>query len=223
MAKGKKVKGKKGKKGKKKGPPPSHDKGWDKAINNGRWERPLEALPDPAAHSSFVELREKIFSALEQLSIFWTDAVTVNEFFQDLFKVSRDKLVKVELRGARYLKKVILSPPTLAPHLKILDLSCCEWLEYVLLHMINLERLSLHQCPSLKKAILHTKQLKEIDLLKCNKLSVVVLWSDELTELALPTLDFKTVELHCPKLGKVNYIKDDPPPKEQEAINEASS
>ncbi|KAI5081043.1 hypothetical protein GOP47_0004226 [Adiantum capillus-veneris] len=214
----KEKKGKKGKKGKKKGAAPPHDKGWDKAISNGKWERPFEALPDPAAHSSFIELREKIFASLEQLSILWTDAVTINELVEDLFKVSRDRLVKLGLRGARYLKKVVISPATLTPHLIALDLSCCEWLEYVLLQLMALETLSLHRCGSLNKVILHTKQLKDINLLNCPKLSILVLWSDALSKLELSSLDLKTIELHCPNLKDVDVLPNYP--SQEEATND---
>eukprot|EP01018_Ginkgo_biloba_P028744 Gb_22181 [translate_table: standard] len=63
------AKPKKGKGGKrKKGPKePKHDSGWEKTIKYGKWERPIEALPDPNAFPKFGELREKLLSACEQL------------------------------------------------------------------------------------------------------------------------------------------------------------
>ncbi|MCO5552608.1 hypothetical protein L7F22_006122 [Adiantum nelumboides] len=179
-----------------------------------KWIEVVRKGKDPAAHSSFIELREKIFSSLEQLSILWSDAVAINEFVEDLFKVCREKLVKVELRGARYLKRIVISPPTVALYLKSLDLSCCEWLEYVLLQLMALETLSLHRCGSLKKAILHTKQLKDINLLNCSKLSVLVLWSDALPKLELSCPDLKTIELHCNNLKAVKIVSNEPSQEE---------
>eukprot|EP00249_Psilotum_nudum_P005625 c19070_g1_i2 orf=179-409(-) len=61
-----KKKGIKGKK--KKGPPePTHDMGWEKALAYGKWERPLESLPNPATYSTFGELREKILANLAEV------------------------------------------------------------------------------------------------------------------------------------------------------------
>ncbi|KAJ7568389.1 hypothetical protein O6H91_01G030800 [Diphasiastrum complanatum] len=194
---------KKGKKRKKKGPQePKHDPGWDKTIQNGKWERPLEALPDPSQWPAFGEIREKVLMACRLISIIWSISLHDN-FIMELFGVPRVNLVKLELRGTKYLTKFIMSPLSVCPLLQSLDLSCCPILEYIFVQSSSLKILSLARCISLKKAFLQARNLKVLNFHECRSLTFLMLWSDTLTELDLCCKEMTMFQLCCPSL--VNF------------------
>ncbi|XP_024543810.1 uncharacterized protein LOC112350970 [Selaginella moellendorffii] len=211
---------KKGKgKGKKKGAAPKPDSGWIKALGNGKWERPLEALPDPVVSPAFNETRLNLLA-------------TCN-------------LEKLELRGAKFLTRYVMSPYTVAPALKELDLSCCAALNYVLIEVTSLivlfrqtlltardlsqsnslERISLARCVHLKTAHIVVRGLKELDLQQCNELVDLMLWSDVITTLNPSYKEKIRLELYCPQLKNfewppVKIIKPEvvPPPPLRELL-----
>ncbi|EFJ26851.1 hypothetical protein SELMODRAFT_412677 [Selaginella moellendorffii] len=197
-----KKKGKKGKKGKKKKKEPKHDAGWQKALINGKWERPLEALPDPFLWPSFGEIREKILLSSHLISILWSGSIH-DDFILELLKVPRPNLTTLELRGTKYLTRFVMSPPSVCPVLETLDLACCPILEYVLIESTSLESVSFKRCVSLNKALLNAKKLKQIDLHETGQLDCLMLWSDAIEELHFFCKEMTQLELCCPKLTRV--------------------
>ncbi|XP_024515516.1 uncharacterized protein LOC112340772 [Selaginella moellendorffii] len=202
----------KGKKGKK-GGAPKPDSGWQKALGNFKWERPLEALPDPAAAPNFGEIRATILHVCQ--------------------------LEKLELRGATSLARFVM-PDNIANALKELDLSCCTALEYVFLEVLlrffkfltgfflyslleqssSLEKLSLARCGKLRTGHIVARGLKELNLHECNELVDLMFWSDNVLILNPPYKEKDRLELyclelkgfHCPPMKIVRPVVETPPP-----------
>ena len=64
--------------------------------------------------------------------------------------------VSMELRGASFLTKVVVSPANFVPNLKTLDLSCCEALDYVLIQVPTVTKnliILLHSILSLSRYV----------------------------------------------------------------------
>ena len=62
--------GKKGKAKKEAEPSePPHDPGWERAVEARRWDRPLDALPDPAVWPTWGALRERILSSCNEIRV----------------------------------------------------------------------------------------------------------------------------------------------------------
>ncbi|EFJ22555.1 hypothetical protein SELMODRAFT_443167 [Selaginella moellendorffii] len=187
----------KGKKGKK-GGAPKPDSGWQKALGNFKWERPLEALPDPAAAPNFGEIRATILHVCQLISILWSSKVN-EAFIDELFRASRPSLEKLELRGATSLARFVM-PDNIANALKELDLSCCTALEYVFLESSSLEKLSLARCGKLRTGHIVARGLKELNLHECNELVDLMFWSDNVLILNPPYKEKDRLELYCPEL-----------------------
>ncbi|XP_024536949.1 uncharacterized protein LOC9648620 [Selaginella moellendorffii] len=227
----------KGKKGKK-GGAPKPDSGWQKALGNFKWERPLEALPDPAAAPNFGEIRATILHVCQLISILWSSKVN-EAFIDELFRASRPSLEKLELRGATSLARFVM-PDNIANALKELDLSCCTALEYVFLEVLlrflkfltgfflyslleqssSLEKLSLARCGKLRTGHIVARGLKELNLHECNELVDLMFWSDNVLILNPPYKEKDRLELycpelkgfHCPPMKIVRPIVETPPP-----------
>ncbi|CAM6089744.1 unnamed protein product [Calypogeia fissa] len=202
---GPKKKGKKGKK--KKAKEPKRDSGWNKTIQNGKWERPYESLPSTEKWPAWGELREEMFAALKVLTIIWSENLG-DDFILELFAVPLPNLVHLELRGSKLLTKFILSPETLSPSITFIDISCCPNLTFVLIQSDSLKDLTLARSFVLEKVLLQTRTLKSLILCTCPLLDTLMVWSNDLVNLNL--LDCKEItilELYCPKL--TNLAKND--------------
>jgi hypothetical protein len=198
-SKGKKGKGKKGGSSE-----PLHDPGWNRAVADGRWDRPVEALPDASQWPTWGALRERILSSAVKVSITHTQSLR-DAFSAEVVKLSPPKLRQLELRGSNNLKQFVCSPSSSCPSLKSVDLSDCDGLNFTLIQSASLENLNLARCPCLVKALVQCRNLSTLRLDGCDALHTLILWSDSLTELDLSSCTkLSKLELYCPKLCEDN-------------------
>jgi len=194
--------GKKGGKGKKEAEPvePPHDPGWERAVERRVWDRPLDALPDPAAWPTWGALRERILCSCETIKVTWSPSVQ-NKFVTEMFRLSPPELKSFALRGSVNVTKVSMSPSTSCPSLEDVDMNSCRGLTHVLIQSNSLKALNLARCPKLTKVILQCPQLETLNLEGCDAIETLILWSDSLETLDVSSsTELSNLRTYCPNL-----------------------
>jgi len=147
----------KGKKGKNADPQePPHDPGWERSVENRKWDRPAEALPDASQWPTWGAMRERILTNSVEICVTYTQTLR-DAFPAEVVKLSPPSLKKMELRGSSNLSQFVCSPISSCPSLQTVDLSNCVSLQFVLIQSANLEVLNLSRCPALGKALIQCK------------------------------------------------------------------
>eukprot|EP00227_Mantoniella_beaufortii_P007460 CAMPEP_0197591762 /NCGR_PEP_ID=MMETSP1326-20131121/13901_1 /TAXON_ID=1155430 /ORGANISM="Genus nov. species nov., Strain RCC2288" /LENGTH=260 /DNA_ID=CAMNT_0043157317 /DNA_START=19 /DNA_END=801 /DNA_ORIENTATION=- len=199
-----KGKGKKGKGGSSDPQEPPHDPGWERSVENGKWDRPSEALPDASQWPTWGALRERILTNSVEITVTHTQSLR-DAFPAEVVKLSPPNLKKMEFRGSPNLSQFVCSPVASCAALQTVDLSNCVSLQFVLIQSSNLEFLNLSRCPSLGKVLIQCKGLRSLNLEACDGLHTLMLWSDSLMELDLSSCkELRKLELYCPELYEDN-------------------
>lgn len=197
---GKKGKGKK--KSKKDSEPtePPHDPGWERAVEQGRWDRPIDALPDPNAWPTWGALRERIILSCMTIRVTWSPTVS-DSFASEVVKLAPPDLAKISFRGSANLSKFVLSPLTACPLLKEVDLALSPNLEFVLIQSESVENVLLSRCGGVKKLLLHCNNLSSLNIDGCTSIETIMIWSSSLETLDLSgCTNLMQCKIHCPNL-----------------------
>ena len=189
------------------------------AVEQGRWDRPIDALPDPNAWPTWGALRERIILSCMTIQVTWSPSVS-DAFASEMVKLAPPELAKLYFRGSTSLTKFVLSPLQACPLLKEIDLSLSPKLEFVLIQSESVEKILLSRC-GVKKLLLHCKNLSTLNIEGCTSIETIMIWSDDLHTLDLTACSqLSTCKIHCPNLkerkipelkAKTVKIPDHPP------------
>ena len=169
------------------------------AVEQGRWDRPIDALPDPNAWPTWGALRERIILSCMTIHVTWSPSVS-DAFASEMVKLAPPELAKLSFRGSSNLTKFVLSPLTACPLLKEIDLALSPKLESVLIQSESVEKVILSRC-GVKKLLLHCKNLTTLNIEGCTSIETIMIWSDELVSLDLTACtQLSTCKVHCPNL-----------------------